>query len=72
MKKFVQISLAIVVAFSLVIGIIQLVPDVTTNVGWNGRYGTTQSESLQVAGCNSCILLPGSETAPNVGWNSGV
>lgn len=68
MKKLIQISLVVVIAITLVAGLV-LAPDVWVNVGWNTRSNSAQSQSLQVAGCNFCKVAP-PDVLPNVGWNT--
>lgn len=72
MKKIVQISLAIVVTFTLLIGVIQITRDVWMNVGWNSGASASVPQSEQFAGCTSCLRLPDGYVSPSVGWNSGI
>jgi hypothetical protein len=71
MKKIVQILLAIVVTFTLLIGVFQLTRDVWTNVGWNGGVSASAPQSEQFAACRLCAV-PDPFVFPSVGWNSGV
>jgi hypothetical protein len=71
MKRIVQILLALVVTFSLLIGVFQLSRDVWTNVGWNGGVSASAPQSEQFAACTRCVV-PDPFDTPNVGWNSGV
>jgi hypothetical protein len=69
MKRIVQISLAIVVTFTLLIGVFQLSRDVWTNVGWNGGASASAQQSEQLAVCRLCVA-PNPYVTPYVGWNS--
>lgn len=71
MKKFVQISLAIVLTFTLLIGVIQVTRDVWINVGWNSGVSASAPQGEQFAGCGIC-LLPDRYVSPSVGWNSDI
>lgn len=71
MKRIVQILLAIVVTFTLLIGVFQLTRDVWTNVGWNGGVSASAPQSEQFAACGLCVV-PDRYVSPSVGWNSGV
>ena len=72
MNKFLQISLAIVVTFTFLLGMFQLTSDAWINVGWNGGISTTSSRNVQVADCTLCGLKVDREVMPYVGWNSGI
>lgn len=71
MKKIVQISLAIVLTFTLLIGVIQVTRDVWINVGWNSGVSASAPQSQQVALCTLCSLVVDPGVSPSVGWNSG-
>jgi hypothetical protein len=72
MKKFVQISLAIVLTFTLLIGVIQVTRDVWINVGWNSGVSASAPQSQQLALCTLCGLIVDPGVSPSVGWNSGI
>lgn len=73
MKKLVQISLAIVLTFTLLIGVIQVTRDVWINVGWNsGPTSASAPQSEQFALCTLCTLKVDPGVSPSVGWNSGL
>jgi hypothetical protein len=72
MKKFVQFSLAIVLTFTLLIGVIQVTRDVWINVGWNSGVSASAPQSQQVALCTLCGLIVDPGVSPSVGWNSGI
>lgn len=71
MKKLSRILLVIAVIMTLAAGVFQLAPDLTINVGWNSRIGSTPSQSLPLVACTFCTL-PGSDATPDVGWNSRI
>lgn len=71
MKKFIQVSLVVVVSLALVFGLL-LYTDGNSlagggvnscRVGWNTRTGSCLA---------SKIWFPGDDNMPNVGWNSGI
>lgn len=72
MKKFVQISLAIVVTFTLLLGVIQVTRDVWTNVGWNSSPSASALQGEQLAVCTLCGLTVDPGVSPSVGWNSDI
>lgn len=72
MKKIVQISLAIVVTFTLLMGVFQFTRDVWINVGWNGGISASAPQSEQVALCTLCGLTIDPGVSPAVGWNSDI
>jgi hypothetical protein len=72
MKKLVQISLAIVLTFTFLMGVFQLTRDVWTNVGWNSGTSASAPQGEQFAGCTFCGLLGDPGVTPYVGWNSGI
>lgn len=73
MKKLVQISLAIVLTFTLLIGVIQVTRDVWINVGWNsGPTSASAPQGEQFALCTLCTLNVDPGVSPSVGWNSGL
>jgi hypothetical protein len=72
MKKLVQISLAIVLTFTLFVGVIQVTRDAWTNVGWNSGASASAPQGEQFAGCTLCLQLTDDYDNPNVGWNSRI
>ena len=72
MKKIVQISLAIVLTFTLLIGVIQVTRDVWINVGWNSGVSASAPQAEQLALCTLCGLKVDPGVSPYVGWNSGI
>lgn len=72
MKKLVQISLAIVLTFTLLIGVIQVTRDVWINVGWNSGVSASAPQGEQFALCTLCGLKVDPGVSPYVGWNSGI
>lgn len=72
MKKFVQISLAIVLTFTLLLGVIQVTRDVWINVGWNSGVSASVPQSQQFALCTLCGLKVDPGVSPSVGWNSDI
>lgn len=72
MKKIVQISLAIVLTFTLLVGVIQVTRDVWINVGWNSGVSASAPQAEQFAGCTLCGLIVDPGDSPSVGWNSGI
>lgn len=72
MKRIIRISLAIVVTFTLLIGMFQLAPDVWLNVGWNSGVSASAPQSQHIAGCTLCGLIADPGVSPYVGWNSGI
>lgn len=71
MKKLTRILLVTAMVLTLAVGIFQLAPGLTINVGWNSQSGAAPSESLPLVACILCTA-PGSEVTPDVGWNRGI
>jgi hypothetical protein len=66
MKKFIQVSLVVVVVFSLVLGFFQLYPS-STNVGWNSGISALPAQNSQQSPQEAFI---GPVFHLDVGWNS--
>lgn len=72
MKRIVQIFLALVVTFSLLVGVFQLAPDSWVNVGWNSGVSASAPQGEHFAACTLCGLKVDPGVFPNVGWNSRI
>ncbi len=62
MKKFIQITLIVVLVLAFVVGVLQTTGGVSTDAGWNGRADTNNSLAYQME-------LPPWDM-PNAGWNT--
>jgi len=67
MKRLIQISIVLVLALALIVGLFQIgigselaTAGNACRVGWNTRTGTCLADAIR---------FPGSDPMPNVGWN---
>lgn len=72
MKKVFQISLAIVLTFTLLMGVFQVTRDVWIYVGWNSGVSASAPQAEQFALCTLCGLIVDPGVSPSVGWNSDI